>query len=99
VLRDIPAEIGEVMRIGVMAVKAEREDRQPNIARVAGAVDDSGAGQHQRNEAEVIEVGRHAAAVTTDGHGGSLLSLGSHGSIDFVGVPTAKLTANNFHIA
>jgi hypothetical protein len=40
-----------------------------------------------------------AAAVTTDNNGGSLLSLGSYGKIDFVGVPTGKLTANNFQIS
>jgi hypothetical protein len=39
-----------------------------------------------------------AAAVKTDGHGGSLLSLGAVGSIDFQNVPTTQLTASNFHI-
>ena len=39
-----------------------------------------------------------AAALGTDGHGGSLLSLGAHGSIDFQNVPKTQLTASNFHI-
>jgi hypothetical protein len=34
--------------------------------------------------------------VTSDGKGGSLLSLGSHGSIDFV--DATHLTAGNFQI-
>jgi hypothetical protein len=38
------------------------------------------------------------AALTTDNHGGSLLSLGSHGSVDFQGIAKSQLTANNFHI-
>jgi len=37
-----------------------------------------------------------AAAVTSDNHGGSLLGLGSRGSIDFAGLP--HLTASSFHI-
>jgi Ca2+-binding RTX toxin-like protein len=40
-----------------------------------------------------------AAAVTSDGHSGSLLSLGSYGKINFVGVPTGQLTAHNFQIS
>jgi len=40
-----------------------------------------------------------AAAVTSDGHGDSLLGLGSYGKIDFVGVPTGQLTAHNFQIS
>ncbi len=36
-------------------------------------------------------------ALQSDGHGGSLLALGS-GSIDFAGVPPAGLHASNFHI-
>ena len=39
-----------------------------------------------------------AAAVRTDGHGGSLLSFGAHGSIDFLSVPPSELHASNFHI-
>jgi hypothetical protein len=40
-----------------------------------------------------------AAAVTSDGHGGSLLTFGSSlGSIDFVGVAVGSLTASNFKI-
>jgi hypothetical protein len=38
-----------------------------------------------------------AAAVTSDNNGGSLLSLGSYGKIDFVGV--TGLTAKNFQIS
>ena len=39
-----------------------------------------------------------AAALGMDGHGGSLLSLGNFGSIDFQNVPKTQLTASNFHI-
>jgi hypothetical protein len=39
-----------------------------------------------------------AASLGMDGHGGSLLSLGAFGSIDFQNVPTTQLTASNFHI-
>jgi hypothetical protein len=42
--------------------------------------------------------GQIDAALTTDNHGGTLLSLGSHGSVDFQGVAKGQLTANNFHI-
>jgi len=38
------------------------------------------------------------AALGTDGHGGSLLSLGAQGSIDFQLVPPNQLHASNFHI-
>ena len=39
-----------------------------------------------------------ARALGTDGHGGSLLSLGTLGSIDFQNVQKSQLTAANFHI-
>ncbi len=39
-----------------------------------------------------------AAAVTSDHHGGSALSLGSFGSIDFLGVASGTLHATNFQI-
>jgi hypothetical protein len=39
-----------------------------------------------------------AAALGSDGHGGSLLSLGANGSIDFVSIPPSQLTAHNFRI-
>jgi Ca2+-binding RTX toxin-like protein len=42
--------------------------------------------------------GQIDAAVTSDHHGGSLLSLGSQGSVDFVGVAPASLHATNFKI-
>jgi hypothetical protein len=42
--------------------------------------------------------GQIASALGTDGHGGSLLSFGAQGSIDFQNVPKTQLTANNFHI-
>jgi hypothetical protein len=42
--------------------------------------------------------GQIASALGTDGHGGSLLSLGTHGSIDFQNVQKTQLTAGNFHI-
>jgi hypothetical protein len=42
--------------------------------------------------------GQVDAALTTDNHGGSLLSLGSHGAIDFQGIAKSQLTAGNFHI-
>ena len=38
------------------------------------------------------------AALTTDGHGGSLLALGSTGSVDFLGVAATQLSAGNFHV-
>ncbi|HTW68485.1 MAG TPA: Ig-like domain-containing protein [Acetobacteraceae bacterium] len=39
------------------------------------------------------------AALTPDGHGGALLSLGaSHGSVDFAGVAPAMLHASNFQV-
>ena len=34
----------------------------------------------------------------TDGFAGTLLSLGSHGSVDFQGIAKSQLTAGNFHI-
>ena len=37
------------------------------------------------------------AALTPDGHGGSMLALGGAGSIDFVGVNPSQLHASNFH--
>jgi autotransporter passenger strand-loop-strand repeat protein len=37
-------------------------------------------------------------AVASDGHGGSELSRGSSGSIDFVGIPKSNLTSSNFQI-
>ena len=40
-----------------------------------------------------------ANALTTDGHGGSLLSLGTNGSIDFAGVAANSLSAANFKVA
>jgi hypothetical protein len=39
-----------------------------------------------------------AAARGMDGHGGSLLSLGILGPIDFQNVQKTQLTAANFHI-
>jgi hypothetical protein len=42
--------------------------------------------------------GQIDAALTTDNHGGTLLSLGAHGSIDFQGIAKSQLSANNFHI-
>jgi len=39
-----------------------------------------------------------ASALGMDGHGGSLLSLGTLGSIDFQNIPKTQLTASNFHI-
>ncbi|MDE2364596.1 MAG: tail fiber protein [Hyphomicrobiales bacterium] len=38
------------------------------------------------------------AALTSDTHGGSLLSLGANGSIDFAGVAANQLSAANFQI-
>ena len=38
------------------------------------------------------------AALTSDGHGGSKLSLGTDGSIDFVNVAPSSLHASNFKI-
>jgi hypothetical protein len=32
-LRDGPAEVGEIVRIAMLAVKAEGEDRQADVAR------------------------------------------------------------------
>jgi len=42
--------------------------------------------------------GQIDAALTSDHHGGSLLSLGSQGSVDFVGIAPASLHATNFKI-
>jgi hypothetical protein len=42
--------------------------------------------------------GQIDAAVTSDNHGGSLLSLGSNGSVDFARVAPASLHASNFQI-
>jgi hypothetical protein len=42
--------------------------------------------------------GQIDAAVTSDHHGGSLLSLGSQGSVDFAGVAPSSLHASNFKI-
>ena len=38
------------------------------------------------------------SALTSDGHGGTLLSFGSAGSLDFVNTPAADLTASHFAI-
>jgi hypothetical protein len=38
------------------------------------------------------------AALTSDGHGGSMLALGLGGSIDFMGVALSQLHASNFQI-
>jgi Ca2+-binding RTX toxin-like protein len=38
------------------------------------------------------------AALQSDGNGGTLLSLGASGQIDFVGVPVGALKVANFHI-
>jgi hypothetical protein len=43
-------------------------------------------------------VGAVVAALKSDGHGGSLLSLGSTGSVDILNVAPNKLTAANFRI-
>ena len=37
------------------------------------------------------------AALTSDGHGGTLLQF-KGGSVDFIGVPTGSLTTSDFHI-
>ena len=37
-------------------------------------------------------------ALTSDGSGGSLLSLGSFGAIDFVGIAPSLINAGNFKI-
>jgi hypothetical protein len=58
-LRDGSAEIREVMRIRVFAVDTVRPDRQADIARVAHAMDDFGAWQHQPDEAEIQIVAGH----------------------------------------
>jgi hypothetical protein len=42
--------------------------------------------------------GQAYAALASDGSGGSLLSLGANGSIDFVGVAPTSLSAANFKI-
>ncbi len=59
VLADVPAEIGEVVGVAVRAVKAEGEDRQADVARIAHAMDDLRAGQHQADQAEIIEIAGH----------------------------------------
>ena len=56
VLADIPAEIGEIVRIAVRAMEAEGEDRQADVARISHAVNDLRAGQHQADEAEITEI-------------------------------------------
>ena len=38
------------------------------------------------------------AALTPDGHGGTMLSLGGSSSFDFAGVPVTQVNAANFHI-
>ena len=38
------------------------------------------------------------AALTSDGHGGSLLSLGADGAIDFAGTSSAQLSQAQFKI-
>ena len=39
-LSDRPAEIGEVMRVGVLAIEAVGPDRKPDVAQIAHAIDD-----------------------------------------------------------
>ena len=38
------------------AMKAEGEDREPDVARIARAVNDLRARQHQADKAEIIEI-------------------------------------------
>ena len=47
------------MGIAVRTMKAESEDRQSDVARISGAIDDLGAWQHQPDETEIVEVARH----------------------------------------
>jgi hypothetical protein len=49
-------------------------------------------------EGGYTSAGKAFAALTSDGSGGSLLSLGSDGSIDFLGAPKSSLHVTNFNI-
>ena len=59
VLGDVPAEIAKIVRVRMIAVEAEGKDRQADVARVAHAMDDARAGQHQPGETEIDEIARH----------------------------------------
>ena len=52
VLADRPAEISKIMRVRMIAEKADLEDRKPDIPWVAPAVDDTRTRQKRRDEAE-----------------------------------------------
>ena len=49
-------------------------------------------------EGGYTNAGAAYAALTSDGHGGSLLSFGTAGSLDIVGVAKTSLSAANFKI-
>ena len=59
VLADVPAEVAKIVRVAVRAVEPEGEDRQADVARIAHAVNDSRAGQHEADEAEIEKVAGH----------------------------------------
>ena len=58
-LADHPAEIGQIVGVAVRAVETEGEDRVADVARIAHAMDDPGAGEEHRDQPDVLEVGRH----------------------------------------
>ena len=58
-LTDVTAEVGEVVGVGVHPLAAEGEDRQPDVAGIAHAVDDPRARQHKRAEPQVQDVPGH----------------------------------------
>jgi len=76
---------------------------------IGGAVNGTDAIENAANDPSLLidltgGVGGYAttaavlAALTSDGHGGTMLALGAHGTIDFLGLGQSHLTAANFHI-
>jgi hypothetical protein len=58
-LGDRPSEIGEIMRVAMLAVKAEGEDRQSDVARIADAMNDPGLGKQKRDQPDITVVAGH----------------------------------------
>jgi hypothetical protein len=59
VLGDIPAQVAQIMRVGVLSQKTAGPDGEADVARIAHAMDDAGARKQQRDQAEQTEIARH----------------------------------------
>jgi hypothetical protein len=63
------------------------------------AQDRNGYIELRNNAGGYTSVSNIVSALKSDGHGGTLLALGTTGSIDIAGVTPDKLSANNFRIS